>query len=285
MAFKAKMRTNFRNMKDQDYFVSLHHKIKLDKNIPAIGTLHQEYLELLSGATGVLMPKYFSPVRYRKVSSIATNHFPNLSPRYSYRGKAEQIKLFGRYGFNYPETTVYNTPKSAHKALNRNNISFDRPFVLKGDKGGGGSQVFPIKGKSDFRHYLDHLHPEEPVLLQEWIQNDGMDLRIVMVGDIIKSYFRIGSDSFYNNISKGAEISYDLYPEKQKLGIKMVNQLSSKENINLAAFDVMFAPSGSPYFLEINFLFGTKGLGGSRGYEKIFRQAINNWMDKLKKSP
>ncbi len=272
-------------MTDHEYFVSLHHKIKLDKNLPAIGYLDREYKELLSGATGVLMPKYFSPVRYKKISSIAPNHFPNLSPRYSYRGKADQIHLFSKYGFNHPETCIYNTPKSAQKALNRNNISFDRPFVLKGDKGGGGSQVFPIKGKTDFKYYIKQLHPEEPVLLQDWIPNDGMDLRIVIVGDIIKSYFRIGSDSFYNNISKGADISYHLYPEKQKQGIRMVKQLAGKEDINLAAFDVMFDPSGKPFFLEINFLFGTKGLGGSRGYDQIFRQAISNWMNKLKKYP
>jgi len=269
-------------MSNSDYFVSLHHKIKLDKNLPAIGYLDSESKDLISGAKGVLMPKYFSPVRYKKVSSLATAHFPNLRPRYHYRGKAEQINLFNKYGFRHPETTIYDTPKSARKAFNKNNISFDQPFVLKGDKGGGGSQVFPIRTPSDFNCYLEHLHPEEPVLLQEWIQNDGMDLRIVIIGDITKSYFRIGNDSFYNNISKGAEISYHLYPEKQRQGIQLVKQLTDREDINLAAFDVIFDPCGDPLFLEINFLFGTKGLGGSRQYEQLFRQAISNWMNKLR---
>ncbi len=272
-------------MQESEYFVSLHHKIKLDKNLPAIGFLDQHSLELISGAKGVLMPKYFSPVRYKKISSIAPNHFPNLYPRYFYRGKTEQVELFRKHGFNHPNTKIYDSPKSAQKALNKNNISFREAFVLKGDKGGGGSQVFPIKGKSDFRHYITRLHPEEPVLLQDWIENKGMDLRIVIIGDIVKSYFRIGSDSFYNNISKGAEISHYLHPEKQEQGIEMVQKLAKRENINLAAFDVMFDPADTPFLLEINFLFGTKGLGGSRAYEQFFRQAISNWMNKLRQDP
>lgn len=272
-------------MSNTDYFVSLHHKIKLDKNLPAIAYLDRDSLELISGATGVLMPKYFSPVRLKEITSIAPAYFPNLHPRYCYRGKAEQVRLFRRLGFAHPETIIYPTPRNAQKAFNKKDIPLDFPFVLKGDRGGGGSKVFPIRDKKDFKKCLDHLPLEEPVLLQDWIENNGMDLRIVIIGDIVKSYFRIGQDSFYNNISRGADIAFELYPEKQKQGINLVKRLSEQEKINLAAFDVMFTLPGEPLLLEINFLFGTKGLGGFRRYDQLFRQAVANWMDNLKKSP
>jgi ribosomal protein S6--L-glutamate ligase len=99
------------------------------------------------------------------------------------------------------------------------------------------------------------------------------------MGNQIKSYFRIGGESFYNNVSKGAKIDYDLLPEKQKQGVDLALVLAKKARIDIAAFDIMFPEGGGPpVVIEINFLFGRKGLGGLKGYEGMYRQAIDGWI-------
>jgi ribosomal protein S6--L-glutamate ligase len=47
--------------------------------------------------------------------------------------------------------------------------------------------------------------------------------------------------------------------------------------INLAGFDLMFPDDGPPVFIEINYNFGRKGLGGTPGFRKLFREAVEWW--------
>jgi ribosomal protein S6--L-glutamate ligase len=47
--------------------------------------------------------------------------------------------------------------------------------------------------------------------------------------------------------------------------------------INLAGFDLMFPDEGPPVFIEINFNFGRKGLGGTPGFRKLFKEAVELW--------
>jgi hypothetical protein len=34
--------------------------------------------------------------------------------------------------------------------------------------------------------------------------------------------------------------------------------------------------------VEINFMFGTKGLGGRKGYQAMFRSAVSDWMERIR---
>lgn len=261
------------------YFVSLNHRIRLDENLPPIGPLSDADARLIADAAGVLMPKYCPPSRYREVSSLAESHFPNLAPRYAYRGKARQILLFQGLGIPHPCTFLY---PSAGEALRDGELGLlprPLPFVLKGDTGGGGSAVFPIVSLDDYLEHLARLPRDEPVLIQEWIENGGKDLRVVLMGKRIKSYFRVGGDSFYNNVSKGARIDFELLPSRQREGRDLAILLGRRTGIDLAAFDIMFpVRGGPPLVVEINFFFGRKGLGGLEGYEKMFLDAVQDWM-------
>ncbi len=264
------------------YFVSLHHQIKLDENLAGIGFLDEPSINLIKNAAGVLMPKYFSPIRYQYIASIARTHFPNLAPRYNYRGKAKQVRLFRRFNIPHPRTIIFDTAIQARNILRTKQVPFDLPFVLKGDRGGGGSTVFPISSWEEFEYKIIELPLNEPILIQEWIENQGMDLRVVVIGQIIKSYFRLGGESFYNNVSKGARIDYNLCPGKQKEGIKMAYNLSKFLNIDLGAFDIMFPVNAPPLLIEINFLFGRIGLGGTKGFNELYIKAVRNWIEKVK---
>ena len=259
------------------YFVSLHHQIRLDVNLPALAPLDERSRDLLCNAAGVLMPKYFSPVRYQQVAALAPNHFPRLGPRYLYRGKASQIRLFRDLALPHPRTVVYDKPAQALRSCLQSGIPFS-PCVLKGDRGGGGSAVFPIHTWSDLSNGLNMLPGDEPVLLQDWVNNQGMDLRVVIIGELTKSYFRVGNGHFYNNVAQGGRIDYELFPEKQRLGREMARSLCQSAGIDVAGLDLMFPPQGSPLFIEINFLFGRKGIGGRTGYERLFDQAVRAWM-------
>jgi ribosomal protein S6--L-glutamate ligase len=269
-----------------DYFVSLHHRIRLDRNIRPIGPLSREEAGLVKGAAGVLMPKYCPPSRYRQVASLARSHFPHLGPRFEYRGKARQTRLFRRLGIPHPDTVIYSSPG---EALCAGKIRFPPrplPFVLKGDTGGGGSAVFPVASRADYLDGLGRLPAGEPVLVQEWIANGGKDLRVVLMGKRVKSYFRVGGESFYNNVSRGARIDYDLLPALQREGRDTAIRLARMTGIDLGAFDIMFpAGGGPPLLIEINFFFGRKGLGGLEGYESMFMEAVNDWMLAAARAP
>jgi ribosomal protein S6--L-glutamate ligase len=39
----------------------------------------------------------------------------------------------------------------------------------------------------------------------------------------------------------------------------------------------MFPDDGDPVFVEINFHFGRKGLGGTRGHREHVLRAVNDW--------
>ena len=266
-------------MRAQPYFVSLHHQIRLDENLPALGPLDADAVALISGAAGVLMPKYGSPIRYRQVAAIARSHFPRLAARYAYRGKARQTALFQALAIPHPSTVIYQTPGDAATELKNKPAPIPLPFVLKGDSGGGGSAVFPIRSLDECLERLARLPQNEPVLVQEWIENNGRDLRVVVMGRQVISYFRVGGDTFYNNVSKGARIDYELLPGAQEAGRRLARALAQSLGIDLGAFDIMFpARGGAPLVVEINFLFGRKGLGGLKGYERMHRRAIQDWM-------
>jgi ribosomal protein S6--L-glutamate ligase len=262
--------------------VSLHHQIKLDENIHGLGFLDRSVEDLIAGAAGVLMPRYFSPRRYEHIASLARDHFPKLRSRYAFRGKASQIELFAAHAIPHPRTAVLQSPEEVRRLADLNELPLEPPFVLKGDSGGGGSAVFLIQTVSDLHQALDSLPGHEPVLVQELVDHGGRDLRVVVMGSMVRSYFRIGADPFYNNVSKGALVDYRLEPDLQRHGRDMALDISLMTGIDLAAFDIMFPPSGPPLVVEINFMFGTKGLGGRQGYQTMFRSAVRDWMERAR---
>jgi ribosomal protein S6--L-glutamate ligase len=61
-----------------------------------------------------------------------------------------------------------------------------------------------------------------------------------------------------------------------------VKNLCKKTGINLAGFDVIFAPVKEytkPLMLEINYFFGRRGLGGSDAFYEILSREIHNWLE------
>lgn len=117
-------------------------------------------------------------------------------------------------------------------------------------------------------------------VIQEYLPGLQRDLRVVIIGDEIISYWRTG-EGFYHNIAKGGEIDFDSDRHLQKKGREAVRKLCVKTGINLAGFDLIFVePNGEPIFLEINYTFGRSGLGGSEAFYTLLEKEVRNWLAK-----
>ena len=66
--------------------------------------------------------------------------------------------------------------------------------------------------------------------------------------------------------------------------VRSVKDFCSLTGINLAGFDLLFstdAKAASPLFLEINYYFGRRGLGGSEMFYDLLETEINQWIESL----
>jgi ribosomal protein S6--L-glutamate ligase len=259
-----------------NYFVSMNPLVSLDENLPNLVSLDDPaVVRLIRDARGVVMPRAASEGRFRRIAGLARDWFPDFEARFAYAGKTRQTVLFRRYGIRHPRTFIYGTPKALLGA-ERSGLPLGYPLVLKGDRGGGGSSVYPVTCRGELFSALARLPADEPLLIQEWVKHGGKDLRVVVVGSQMVSYFRVGG-GFYNNICRGGRVERRLFPGRQEAGRAAVTKACSLIRIQLAGFDLMFPDDGPPVFVEINFHFGRKGLGGAPGFRRLFCDAVRAW--------
>ncbi|MDR3567996.1 MAG: hypothetical protein P4L43_08220 [Syntrophobacteraceae bacterium] len=269
-------------MPDPTYFVSFRPEIEMEENLPPLAGLEDPgTIELLRKAAGVLLPAHVSPWRYQSITRHATNWFPRLDVQFHSRGKTKQAYLFKKLGVRHPETLVFDSPEHLHDFLNANGSPWGYPFVLKGDMGGGGETVFPVYEPTQIAGRLRKLPKNDPLLIQKWVRHGGKDLRVVIYGDHAVSYFRVGGGRFYNNVCRGGELDHEGWPELQQKGVAAVLAFSGLAGIDIAGFDLMFPDEGAPVFIEVNFHFGRKGLGGRKPHQAYILQAIESWRRRL----
>lgn len=250
--------------------------VSLDENLPNLAPLDDPtVVRLIRSARGVVMPRAASEGRYRRVAALARDWFPNFEARFAYAGKTRQTLVFRRHGVRHPGTFIYGSPMELRKAAG-SVLPLAYPFVLKGDRGGGGSSVYPVTCPGELLSSLGRLPEDEPLLIQEWVNHGGMDLRVVVVGSRMVSYFRVGR-GFYNNLCRGGRLARSLFPERQEAGMVAVANFCSLTGIQVAGFDLMFPDQGPPVFVEINYHFGRKGLGGTAGFRQLFCEAVREW--------
>jgi len=92
-------------------------------------------------------------------------------------------------------------------------MPFDFPFVFKFDWGGEGDTVFLIKSPGAFEEILQKaIAYENPYqkgfLIQEYILSKNRSLRVVVIGQLVVSYWRVQNTnaSFCVSLAKGAVI-------------------------------------------------------------------------------
>lgn len=250
----------------------------MEENLPAFAAAEDPGVRaLLAGAAGVLLPRYVAPWRYQALVRTCRCWFPRLEAQFAYCGKTRQAVLFQTMQVRHPETLVFRNPEHLMSTVDGPGLPWEFPLVLKGDLGGGGSSVFPVRKPGDLLRGIERLPPDKPLLIQRWIEHGGMDLRVVVYGERALSYFRIGYGSFYNNVCRGGRIDHQLHPDLQEKGVDAVRDFCRRTAIDMAGFDLMFPDEGDPVFIEINFHFGRKGLGGTPGHRKYLEEAVWEW--------
>ncbi|HHZ03378.1 MAG TPA: hypothetical protein GX396_10680 [Tissierellia bacterium] len=200
-------------------------------------------------ADWILYPEYWQVNSL--VYGLKKRIFPNISTYHLGHNKVEMTRAFMTVcPQNIPYTEILsNTPVNQEYILDM----FPFPFVAKEIKSSMGYGVHLIEDRKQFRSYCD---ANEILYIQEKLPIDR-DMRIIYLGDeVIASYWRIGGNSFKNNVAQGGTISYDNIPQK---AIALVDKVAKELEINHAGFDVAEV-DGHYYFFEFNVSFGTRGL-------------------------
>ncbi len=272
--------------------LSFHPCFTADTNIICAGRDPGENeMSTIRAAKAVILPQGCRETLYVMAQNNCPHVFPDYDKRFKYPGKIGQARLFEEFSAPFPCTETYNSLKAFYRTheISSPVPSFSYPFVLKFDWGDEGSTVFFIKTKNDFQAVLDKAAAFEKTgqtgfLLQEYIPSLNRTLRVVVIGRKTVSYWRIQNDPdcFGNSLAKGAVIDPDIEPIVQKKAAELTVDFCSRTGINLAGFDFLLAEKTKHlFFLEINYFFGRKGLGGSESFYNMLVPEIDDWLSRL----
>jgi ribosomal protein S6--L-glutamate ligase len=274
--------------------LSYHPCFEADKNRLCAGRKPgTDDLAAMLAAEAIILPQGCRESLYTMARRNCKHVFPNFDAKFKYKGKIGQIQLFQKTNTAHPKTETHLNMDafSIHYGGSPKKPIFDFPFVFKFNWGGDGDHVYLVQSVENFSKLLQIARKYENsgqkgFIIQEYIPANKRSLRVVVIGQTIVSYWRVqrDTDHFLSNVAKGAMIDYDTEPDLQKTAIKSVKNFCSQTRINLAGFDILFSSQAKvkiPLFLEINYFFGRKGLGGSEKFYDILTKEIMKWIESL----
>ena len=271
--------------------VSFHPLFEADQNIICAGREPgADDLAAVKAAEAVILPQGCRQSLYEMARDNCRHVFPDYETRFNYPGKIGQMRLFQKNGTAHPHAETYASLTDFRRQYGDDpkDVGFDLPCVFKFDWGGEGETVYRIDSREDLKNVLQKAADFEKsgqkgFLIQEYVPIEGKTVRVVIIGRALISYWRIqeSTDAFLSGVSRGARIDAELDPERQNVARVFAKNLCNKTGINLAGFDVIFAPVREyikPLMLEINYFFGRRGLGGSDAFYEILKREIQNWI-------
>ncbi|SHM40336.1 ATP-grasp domain-containing protein [Gracilibacillus kekensis] len=208
-------------------------------------------IERIKDADLVLFPETWQVPAL--VFGLKKNIFPSIETMQLGANKIEMTRALWSVAKEYvPYTEILESTESNIQAIL---TTFPFPFVAKEAKNSMGKGVFLIESEEALREYASK---NDVLYIQEYLINDGKDLRVCVVGDeIYAAYWRVGIEGeFLHNISQGGSVCSQFIPED---ALKLVITIARALNINHAGFDIIVS-EGRFYILEFNVLFGNQGL-------------------------
>ncbi|MEW5725047.1 MAG: hypothetical protein AB1896_18185, partial [Thermodesulfobacteriota bacterium] len=155
-------------------------------------------------------------------------------------------------------------------------------------QGGEGSGVYPVRHRKELAGALENLASLEAAgrkgfIQQELVDTGGRDLRVAVIGDRTGAYWRRAENpgAFATNLAAGGRADFDSDPRLVSAGIKAVRDFAARGHIDLAGFDLMFErgrEGAGPLFIEINWFFGRRALGGGEAYYRLLKAAARKWL-------
>ncbi len=250
---------------------------------------HDE-LAAIKSADTVILPQGCRESLWTLAVENCTHVFPDYRTRFEYPGKTGQAALFKKLNAPFPETRVYGNLAAFHRQHPPGDeaLPLAFPFVFKFDWGGEGHTVALIASPADLSRQLALAAEFEKTdrtgfLLQAFVPHGQRALRVVVINQLLISYWRVQPDqqSFGTSLHSGARIDPDADAALQDLGKNAVRKVCAQTGINLAGFDVIFDPAKlnpAPVLLEINYFFGRTGLGGSEAFYRLLVSQIDTWI-------
>ncbi len=276
-------------MEQEDCILSFHPTLAGDRFLWELGSLGPEELALIRQARAVLLPQSVSRELYYLARRLCPAVFPDYDLRFQWEGKVGDAMLFWFLGLPHPRTRIYPRVEALeqdHPSVNYATPPLRFPCVIKANRGGEGHNTWLVGDRAalaDAVHRLKGLELEGyfGFIVQEYVEGVVRDLRVVVIGDRLESYWRVNA-GFHKNIARGGRIEREQDPDLQAIGRDRVAALCRRTGINLAGIDLIF-PRGSrePLFLEINYTFGRTGLGGTRGFQRLLEEAVRRWLARL----
>jgi ribosomal protein S6--L-glutamate ligase len=274
--------------------LSYHPCFVADENLICAGRPPDENdLQAIKAADAVILSQGCSRALFNMARQNCAHVFPDFTAKFDYPGKTGQIRLFQKTGVAHPAAFIYAdcTTFKKYCGASAARLPFGYPFVFKFDWGGEGDAVFRVDDANAFASLLDKAAAQEQsgyrgFLVQEYIPCHQRTLRVVVVGTRFISYWRIQNNtaSFGSGLKHGGAVDHHHAPQLQTAAVKCTRNFCRKTNINLAGFDFLFssvANFNQPLFLEINYFFGRKGLGGSQAFYELLQKEILNWLKRL----
>jgi len=271
--------------------LSFHPNIVADKNILCAGRLpNDEDMAAISAADAVILAQGPSEDLYRMCRRHCPHVFPNYDARFDFPGKVGQASLFKGTQAAFPATHAFEGVSAFRQRHGKNN-PLRYPCVFKSDWGGEGEGIFLLQTAQQLVRCLDRAERFEKgghkgFLLQEFVPHGGRTLRVAVIGHMLFSYWRLQSDKaeFRTSLRSGAVLDHETDPKRQEAGRAVVEAFCAKTGINLAGLDLLFPvdqKETTPLFLEINYFFGRRGLGGSIRYYELVDKAVDRWLKSL----
>ncbi len=244
----------------------------------------------MQNADAVILPQGCHRPLFEMAAASGAPVFPDYTHRFAFSGKIGQTALFRRYGALHPDTMVFESTDRFRAYSDRFNpkAPFGYPFVFKFTWSGEGRNVWRVNTPGEFEALLKKADTFERTgqkgfLLQRYIETAGRSLRVVVTGETYRSYWRVQPDpiQFSAQSAQGAVIDPHSDKDLQEYARAAVRDFCHKTRINLAGFDIVYesgAQKKAPLFLEINYYFGRRGLGGSEAFYELLCAEIDNWL-------
>jgi ribosomal protein S6--L-glutamate ligase len=250
-----------------------------------------EDIAAIQRATTVILPQGCRATLYQAAARYCGKVFPDYRARFAHPGKRGQSRLFQQAQVPHPPSFRYADTAAFFRRHPGGTAPVAPPAVVKLDWGGEGDGVFPIMHDRDLAAVLRRLQAYETTgqrgfIVQQWIPAGARSLRVVVIGHQIISYWRVMSyePSAVASLARGGAIDRASDQHLITAAESATTAFCLKTGINLAGFDFLFSSDPSvadpqtPLFLEINYFFGRRGLGGSEAYYRQLRQAIDHWL-------
>lgn len=272
--------------------LSFHPCFEADANIICAGRQpDSKDLKKIKASRAVILPQGCREPLYKMATDNCPHVFPDYRAKFEFPGKSGQIRLFKKTGVPSPITKIFkyvSSYKNQYPDVSALPGELPFPFVFKFDWGGEGETVFLIQSDSELEDMMEKAirfekSGQSGFMIQEYIKSSPEILRVAVIGETFISYWRINKDrnTFRAGLSHNGFIDRDKNPGIQNQAVSMARDFCKKTGINLAGFDFILRndqPGNALLFLEINYFFGRKGLGGSLHFYDLLTNEIKKWL-------